>query len=114
MTPEVIEIMKWAFTTLLTVITVYIAVSNFNRSKAESDKSELEERVKREARTDAKLDESIQLGRETKESVSELRREIGSHSDRILRTEESLKSLHKRVDTMENRLNLLKEGDRHE
>ena len=111
MTPEMAEIFKWLLTTALTVVSVYIAVANFNRNRTETDKSELEERVKREARMDSKLDESIQLGRETKESVSELRREIGSHSDRILRTEESLKSLHKRLDTVENRLNSLKEGD---
>lgn len=111
MSPEMADVVKWLLTTLLTVVSVYIAVASFNRSKSETDKSELEERVKREARMDAKLDESIQLGRETKESISELRREIGSHSSRILLAEEALKGLQKRMETVENRLNALKEGD---
>lgn len=111
MTPEMAEIFKWLLTTALTVVSVYIAVASFNRNRTETDKSELEERVKREARMDAKLDESIQLGRETKESISELRREIGSHGSRILLAEEALKSLQKRMETVEKRLNALKEGD---
>lgn len=111
MSPEMASIIKWFITTGLTVISVYVAVIALNRNKTESDRAEIEERIKREARTDAKLDESIQLGRDTKESISELRREIGYHNERILRTEESLKSAHKRLDTVEKRLNAWNGGD---
>lgn len=118
MSPEMTEILKWIVTTLLTVVSVFIAVSNLNRDKTESDKAEVEERTRREVRTDAKLDEAIQLSRDTKDSVSELRREIGTHNDRIIRTEENLKGLTKslsgldeRVQSVEKRLSTMNGGD---
>lgn len=114
MSPEMAEMLKLIASFLIPAFSVYIAYATLNRSKEESNRSEIEERVRRDARMDAKLDESIQLGRDTKESVSELRREIGTHNDRILRTEESLKSLNKRMDTVEKRLNAWNGGDTYE
>ena len=54
---------------------------------------------------DAKLDEVISTGRDTRDAVRELNKEIRQHSDRIVSVESSLDALTKRVEVVENRLN---------
>lgn len=46
---------------------------------------------------------------EIKNEVSEMRKEINSHDNRIIKVEESVKSAHHRIDGIETRLNDEKE-----
>ena len=68
---------------------------------------DFEERVKNDTRINMKLDDISSMSREIKDDVSSMRREIQLHNDRLIKVEESVKSAHKRVDTMESRLNKL-------
>ena len=75
-----------------------------------SDRTELEERVKENTRINMKLDAISSNTTEIKNEVTEMRRELNSHDNRIVKVEESVKSAHHRIDGIETRLNDDKEG----
>ena len=73
---------------------------------------EIEERVKDNTRINMKLDTITETTRGIKDDLGSMSADLKSHNDRIIKAEESVKSLHKRVDGVENRLNTLKtKGD---
>ena len=75
------------------------------RGNRQADSKEIESRIRSETKMDAKLDEVISTGRDTRDAVRELNKEIRQHSDRIVSVESSLDALAKRVEVVENRLN---------
>lgn len=75
------------------------------RGNRQADSKEIESRIRSETKMDAKLDEVISTGRDTRDAVRELNKEIRQHSDRIVSVESSLDALTKRVEVVENRLN---------
>lgn len=75
------------------------------RGNRQADSKEIESRIRSETKMDAKLDEVISTGRDTRDAVRELNKEIRQHSDRIVSVESSLDALTKRMEVVENRLN---------
>lgn len=52
-----------------------------------------------------KLDAISNNTTEIKNEVTEMRKELNSHDSRIIKVEESVKSAHHRIDSIETRLN---------
>lgn len=101
----VISIISVAFSVLFGLFTLGFNLKN-NRK---SDSLELTERVKENTRINMKLDTISSNTTEIKNEVSEMRKEINSHDNRIVKVEESVKSAHHRIDGLETRLNEEKE-----
>ena len=80
---------------------VYMGLKNNKRT----DTKDVEERVKENTRINMKLDAISNNTTDIKNEVSEMRKEINSHDNRIVKVEESVKSAHHRIDGIENRLN---------
>ena len=79
---------------------VYMGLKNNKRT----DTKDVEERVKENTRINMKLDAISNNTTDIKNEVSEMRKEINSHDNRIIKVEESVKSAHHRIDGIENRL----------
>lgn len=80
------------------------------RNNKRTDTKDIEERVKENTRINMKLDAISTNTTDIKNEVLEMRKEINSHNDRIIKVEESVKSLHHRLDGLENRINGDKEA----
>lgn len=90
----------------LTFISVAAALYFGISSKKRGDKGEAQEQAKTDAAIMVKL-ENIQTSMiEMKTEVKGFREEVQRVNEQAIRNEESLKSLHKRVDAMEKRLKI--------
>ncbi len=90
---------------LISIVSVCFSVFFGLKNNKRSDTKDIEERVKENTRINMKLDSIASNTTEIKNEVSEMRREINSHGDRIIKVEESVKSAHHRLDGLEKRLN---------
>lgn len=96
----------------LAVSIVSVAFSIFFglKNSKRTDTKDIEERVKENTRINLKLDDIASTVREVKSEIGSLKEEMQNHNDRIIKVEESAKQGHKRLDTLENRLNLLEQA----
>lgn len=101
MSPEAMEWLRIGISVISVAFAVYMGL----RGNRRADSKEIESRIRSETKMDAKLDEVISTGRDTRDAVRELNKEIRQHSDRIVSVESSLDALTKRVEVVENRLN---------
>lgn len=86
------------------------AVIYFNsKNSKHTDEKEIRERIEEQTRVNLKLDEINRNTTDIKYDVSAVKKDVQSHGDRLIKVEESVKSAHHRLDTIENRLN--KEDD---
>lgn len=86
------------------------AVIYFNsKNSKHTDEKEIRERIEEQTRVNLKLDEINRNTTDIKYDVSAVKKDVQAHGDRIIKVEESVKSAHHRLDTIENRLN--KEDD---
>lgn len=92
--------------TLISAFSALVAIFMSLKGNKRTDANDIAERVKENTRINMKLDETINLSKETKNEVSMLRREINEHNDRIIKVEESAKQAHHRLDAVEERLNV--------
>lgn len=90
---------------LISIVSVCFSVFFGLKNNKRSDTKDVEERVKDNTRINMKLDNIASNTTEIKNEVSEMRKEINSHGDRIIKVEESVKSAHHRLDGLEKRLN---------
>lgn len=65
---------------------------------------EIKERTKENAVINAKLESIISSSQEIKEQIASLVKKVDAHGDRITKVEENLKSVWKRVEHIEQRL----------
>ena len=96
--------MEW-LRIIISVVSVAFAVYMGLRGNRLADSHDREDRIRSETRMDEKLNDVLSTSRDTRDSVAELRKDILAHNDRLIKTEESLKSLGHRVDNVEKRLN---------
>lgn len=94
---------------LLSIVSVAFSVFFGLKNNKRTDTKDIEERVKENTRINMKLDAISSNTTEIKNEVSEMRKEINSHDTRIIKVEESVKSAHYRLNTIEERLNGEKE-----
>ena len=90
---------------LISVISVCFSVYFGLKNSKHTDSKDIEERVADSTRINVKLDNINQTTVEIKQEIASMRDDIKSHNDRLIKVEESIKSAHHRLDTLENRLN---------
>lgn len=101
----IISIISVAFSIFFGIVSLVLNIKNDRRT----DNSDIEDRVRENTRINMKLDAISNNTKEIKDEVVEMRKELNSHDNRIIKVEESVKSLHHRVDEMATRLNEGKE-----
>jgi predicted nuclease with TOPRIM domain len=97
----IISIISVTFSIFFGIISLVLNIKNNRRT----DNSDLEDRVRENTRINMKLDTISSNTKDIKDEVVEMRKELNSHDNRIIKVEESVKSLHHRVDEMATRLN---------
>lgn len=90
---------------LISIVSVCFSVFFGLKNSKRSDTKDIEERVKENTRINMKLDNIASNTTEIKNDVSEMRKEINLHGERIIKVEDSVKSAHHRLDGLEKRLN---------
>lgn len=98
----IISIISVAFSVFFGLFTLGFNLKNNKKS----DNSELEERVRENTRINMKLDAISTNTEEIKKEVAEMRKELNSHDNRIVKVEESVKQAHHRIDELLDRLNI--------
>lgn len=101
----IISIISVTFSIFFGIVSLVLNIKNNRRT----DNSDLEDRVRENTRINMKLDVISSNTKDIKDEVVEMRKELNSHDNRIIKVEESVKSLHHRVDEMATRLNENKE-----
>lgn len=89
---------------LISVVSVCFSIGFGLKNSKRTDTKDIEERVKENTRINMKLDAITNNTTDIKNEVSEMRKEINSHDSRIVKVEESVKSLHHRVDELTQRV----------
>lgn len=72
--------------------------------RTEERMNEIAERTKENAIINVKLDNINSCNREIKDQVSSLVEKVDAHGDRLIKVEESVKSAHHRLNTLEERI----------
>lgn len=90
---------------LISIVSLAFSVFFGLKSSKHTDTKDIEERVKDNTRINMKLDAIAGTTQEIKSEISSMREEINKHNDKIIKLEQSLKSAHHRLDTLEERMN---------
>lgn len=90
---------------LISIISVAFSIYFGLKNNKRTDSKDIEERVKENTRINMKLDETINISKETRNEISKIREDINRHDSRLVKVEESAKQAHHRLDTIEARLN---------
>lgn len=93
----------------VSVVSVFSGIYFNSKNSKHTDEKEIRERIEEQTRINMKLDEINRNTTDIKYDVSAVKKDVQSHGDRLIKVEESVKSAHHRLDTIENRLN--KEDD---
>lgn len=94
---------------IISIISLSFSIYMGLKGNKRTDTKDIEERAKERAELNAKLNHIAATTQEIKEQISSLVKKVELHSDRLTKMEESLKSVWKRIDSIEQRLN--KEDD---
>lgn len=100
-TVEVIKLIIAIVGMIGVCFSIYFGLKNSKRT----DEKDIAERVKNNTEINIKLDNIATTSNDTRKEIAALRDDLGKHNDRIIKVEESLKSFHHRLDSVENRLN---------
>ena len=90
---------------LISVVSVAFSIFFGIKNSKRTDSKDIEERVRDNTRINVKLDNITQATQEIKAEISSMREDIKSHNDRLIKVEESVKSAHHRINTLEERMN---------
>ena len=90
---------------LISVVSVAFSIFFGIKNSKRTDSKDIEERVRDNTRINVKLDNITQTTQEIKSEISSMREDIKSHNDRLIKVEESVKSAHHRINTLEERMN---------
>lgn len=90
---------------IISIVSLAFSVFFGLKSSKHTDTKDIEERVKDNTRINMKLDAIAGTTQEIKSEISTMREEINSHNDKIIKLEQSLKSAHHMLDTLEERMN---------
>lgn len=94
---------------IVSVLSLGFSVFMGLKNNKRTDVKDIEERVKNDTRINMKLDNIAESINAVKDEVLEMRGEISSHNDKIIKLEESVKQAHKRINELVERLNNEKE-----
>lgn len=103
--PIAISIIGMVFTGISVSAMIYF---NSKNSK-HTDEKEIRERIEEQTRVNLKLDEINRNTTDIKYDVSAVKKDVQKHAEKIVEIEASAKQAHRRIDSIERRLN--KEDD---
>ena len=86
---------------LLSFISVSFAVYSGLKNLKKADASEIERRASEQAKVNVKLDNIATDCREIKSDMSSVKKDVQELSERLVVVEQSVKSAHHRIDTVE-------------
>lgn len=89
---------------VLSAISVSAVIYFNSKGSKKTDIREIEERVRDNTAINMKLDAISSTTQDIKTEISSMRDDIKSHNDRLARLEESLKTAHKRIDGLQERI----------
>jgi peptidoglycan hydrolase CwlO-like protein len=98
---------------LISVVSVVFSIFFGLKNNKRSDADDIKERVRQDTVINTKLDTITQTIQDVRNEITSMRNDIQMHNDRIIKVEESCKQAHRRLDTMEVRLDGGR-GERHE
>lgn len=93
---------------VISVLSLSFSVYKGLKDSKRTDEQDVEERAAEISQINTKLDFINTTTQESKERLFSLVEKVDEHGERITKVEESCKSAHHRIDTLENRIN--KEG----
>lgn len=102
---NIIPIIISGVSVVFSVFFGFFSLSYNAKNSKHTDAKEIEDRVKENTRINMKLDTISSNTTEIKNEVTEMRKELNSHDNRIIKVEESVKSAHHRIDGLETRIN---------
>lgn len=97
--------MSIEITVLISAVSVAFAIFFGLKNNKRADTKEIEERTRDRAELNLKLDFISKQTNEIKEQISSLVKEVQNHGEKIAELQQSTKSAHHRIDTIEQRLN---------
>lgn len=105
--------MSIEITVLISAVSVAFAIYSGLKNSKRADAKDIEERTKDRAELNLKLDFISKQTNEIKEQISSLVKEVQNHGVKLAELEQSTRSAHHRIDSLEQRLNE-KEGVKNE
>lgn len=90
---------------VISVLSLSFSVYKGLKDNKRSDTKDIAERVADSTRINMKLDAISSSTNEIKNQLSSLVKEVQAHGDRLIKVEESVKSAHHRLDSLERRFN---------
>lgn len=85
---------------IVSIISVVCAIIFSAKNSRRTDTKDIEERVRENTRINMKLDDIAGSIRDVKNDLVDVKKEMQSHNNKILKLEESVKSAHHRLDEM--------------
>lgn len=89
---------------VISIISLSFSVYMGLKGNKRTDTKDIEERANERAEINAKLNHIAVTTQEIKEQISSLVKKVELHSDRLTKMEENLKSVWKRIDIIEKKL----------
>lgn len=89
---------------VISVLSLLFSVYFNTRNSKRTDVKDIEERVRKDTLINTKLDSIASDTKDIRADVSEMRKSINMHSEKIVAIDASVKSAHKRLDGLERRL----------
>lgn len=105
--------MSIEITVLISAVSVAFGIYAGLKNSKRADTKDIEERTKDRAELNLKLDFISKQTNEIKEQISSLVKEVQNHGVKLAELEQSTRSAHHRIDSLEQRLNE-KEGVKNE
>ena len=90
---------------IISVVSVAFSIFFGLKNNKRSDTKDIEERVRQNTQINMKLDNISSLSEDIKNELSQMKDKIDSQNGRIIKLEDSVKSAHHRLDTLESRMN---------
>lgn len=90
---------------IISVVSVAFSIFFGLKNNKRSDTKDIEERVRQNTKINMKLDNISSLSKEIKSEISQMKDKLDSNNGRIIKLEDGVKSAHRRIDTLEKRMN---------
>lgn len=96
---------------IISAISVTAVIYFNSKNSKKTDTRDIERQVAEQTKVNMKLDEINRNTTDIKYDVSAVKKDVQAHGDRIIKVEESVKSAHHRLDTLEKRVNEKEDDD---
>lgn len=98
-------------TVLISASALLFSVFSWFKNSGKVDQKEIIERTKENTTINMKLDSILSTIADIKDDYTQIRKELLDQDKRIVKVEDSARSAHRRIDGIENRLNIKGNSD---